>query len=732
QSSDPRQSKNQQEYLDNELINEILGKIRDRLAARGVRGICSIGKNFRIIDDNNSQTLDFEEFKKAARDFRFGWTDEEVHYAFAAFDRKNTGHIDYDEFLRTIRGNMNDFRRRLVEQAFNILDKSKNGVVDIEDIKDKYNARQHPDVKSGKRTEDEILLEFIETFESTYNYLNGGQADGQVTWEEFMEYYEDVSMSIDDDSYFEVMMNNAWRMNSNTTYNNEKKGWNNKSEQPQEPKVSESYQKKFGNREESNQKGGSGFRSSGNQILDKFRKIIHDRGGRGIIGLARQFKIFDDNGNKHLDCDEFTKAIKDYKVDLNPTEIKALFGIFDRDGSGTVDYDEFLRQVRGEMNETRKAVVLQAFDKWDWDRSGVVELNEVKALYNAKNNKDVLAGRKTEEDVYGEFIETFETHHNINKGVRDRRVTKEEFIEYYNNISMSVDDDNYFVEIIKNAWKLGGQPDYTKNKAWASDYDQNKQKKHGRTLGERNAKVGTSANAPFGTDNEPTSYATSNNPKKSGGAMVFSSKGEDVILKFRKVMAARGTRGIMSIRRAFMIADDDGSKTIDINEFKKFCHDYRIDISSEEEKKWFNIFDRDNNGHIDYDEFIYGIVGEMNDFRQQIVKRVFNKFDKNGNGIIETDDLRDVYSAKSHPDVLSGKKCEEEVLAEFLDNFEYHFSLLNMNKTKDRRITLEEFMEYYNNISMSIPDDQYFEVMMTNAWNLDNKPRYGKGFKAEY
>ena len=67
------------------------------------------------------------------------------------------------------------------------------------------------------------------------------------------------------------------------------------------------------------------------------------------------------------------------------------------------------------MNDIRKKVVLQAFDKLNLDKSGIIELNEVKSLYTAKNNKDVLSGKKTEEDVYGEFIETFETHHNIAK-----------------------------------------------------------------------------------------------------------------------------------------------------------------------------------------------------------------------------------------------------------------------------------------------------------------------------
>lgn len=738
-------SKSKQEYLDEEEIVNILEKIRAKLAARGVRGICSIAKNFKIIDDNGSQTIDFDEFKKAAKDFRFGLTDDEVQKAFVAFDRKNEGVIDYDEFLRTIRGNMNDFRRQLVEQAFNILDKDGSGHVELEDIKATYNARQHPDVKSGKRTEDEILLEFLETFESNHNYLHGTQSDGIVTIEEFIEYYEEVSMSIDDDAYFELMINNAWRMNANTTSLNEKKGWANEAKD-EKPKVSESYNKRFKSKKPQAQpqveapesqittgKGGQVYKPTGNAILDKFRAIIHDRGGRGLIGLARQFKIFDDNNSKTLEFDEFAKAIKDYKVDLSPNEVKVLFGIFDRDGSGFIDYDEFLRQIRGEMNDVRKKVVLQAFDKLDLDKSGIVELNEIKSLYNAKNNKDVLSGKKTEEEVYGEFIETFETHHNIKKGIRDRRVTREEFLEYYNNISMSVDDDDYFVGIIQAAWKLNQNQDYSKQKAWAGEVGAKPARKQGRILGERNKKVGTSNNAPFGTDNEPTNYSTSNNPKglKSGKQMQFSKKGDNVMLKFREKMAARGTRGIMSIRRAFMIADDDNSKNIDINEFTKFCYDYRVGLTDDEIKKLFSIFDKDNSAHIDYDEFLAGIVGEMNDFRVSIVKKAFNKLDKNHNGVIELNDIRGTYSARTHPDVLSGKKTEDEVLAEFLDTFEYHFSLLNMSKTRDSTITLEEFIEYYNNISMSIPDDQYFEVMMTNAWNLDNKPNYGRGWKGE-
>ena len=89
----------------------------------------------------------------------------------------------------------------------------------------------------------------------------------------------------------------------------------------------------------------------------------------------------------------------------------------------------------------------------------------------------------------------------------------------------------------------------------------------------------------------------------------------------------------------------------------------------------FKAFDSDGTGSIDYDEFLRAAVGEMNNFRKGLIKRVFAKLDKNGNGAIEVDDLKGVYNGSKHPDVKSGKKTEDEILGEFLDTFEYHFSL---------------------------------------------------------
>ncbi len=90
-----------------------------------------------------------------------------------------------------------------MQQAFNVIDKDKNGLLDIKDIKQSYNAKKHPDVLANKRTEEDILIEFLDTFEAALAHKNQGKnRDGRVSLEEFLEYYQNISASIDNEDYF--------------------------------------------------------------------------------------------------------------------------------------------------------------------------------------------------------------------------------------------------------------------------------------------------------------------------------------------------------------------------------------------------------------------------------------------------------------------------------------------------------------------------------------------------
>jgi len=397
------------------------------------------------------------------------------------FDR--SGLLEYDEFLRTIRGPMGAARKAIVMRAFNKMDSDGSGMIDINDIRGVYTADKHPDVLAGKKTEQQILSEFLETFETAHSMRNSETPDHVVSKDEWVEYYNNVSASIDRDDYFALMMNNAWNLDGSMDVN-KKKGWKGEEQKGggggsrAGPRGAASRGGARGGAAAAMGGGSSG--AGGNtddtppmnmteaQLMDRFREKLAKRGSRGIMGLGRSFKIADDDRSGNLGMEEFQKAIHDFRVGLRPEQSSKLFKVFDRDGSGTIDYDEFLRGVRGAMNDFRKGLAMKAFKIMDKDGSGQLEIDDIRQRYNAKMHPDVKAGKKTEDEILYEFIDTFEQHHSENKDdARDGTVTQGEWVEYYNNVSMSVDRDDYFELMMNQTWNLKG--DRVTKKAWGGE-----------------------------------------------------------------------------------------------------------------------------------------------------------------------------------------------------------------------------------------------------------------------
>ena len=121
--------------------------------------------------------------------------------------------------------------------------------------------------------------------------------------------------------------------------------------------------------------------------------------------------------------------------------------------------------------------------------------------------------------------------------------------------------------------------------------------------------------------------------------------------------------------------DDDFSKSISLPEFSKACRDFKVGISEENTPILFDQFDTNRDGTLNIDEFLYAIRGELNDFRKALVEKAFRKIDKDSSGLIEYDDIKDIYNATKHPDVIQGRKTEQQILMEFLETFEAHHNL---------------------------------------------------------
>lgn len=181
-------------------------KLRASCLERGASGIKGLGRMFKIIDDNNSRSIDLAEFKKGVHDYGLIMEPGEVQAMFQTFDKDGSGQIDFDEFLQALRPPMSNARKSLIVQAFRKLDKTSDGAVTVDDLKGVYNVKKHPKYLSGEWNETQCLAEFLNSFDTP------NEKDGVVTEDEFINYYAGVSASVDNDAYFDLMMRNAWKL----------------------------------------------------------------------------------------------------------------------------------------------------------------------------------------------------------------------------------------------------------------------------------------------------------------------------------------------------------------------------------------------------------------------------------------------------------------------------------------------------------------------------------------
>jgi Ca2+-binding EF-hand superfamily protein len=187
-------------------------------------------------------------------------------------------------------------------------------------------------------------------------------------------------------------------------------------------------------------------------IISRLKTVLKDRGGGGFASLQRAFRIMDDDGSKSLSMVEFKKAMRDIRIiDLSDADLRMLFEYFDADHSGFIEVEEFIQGVRDPLTERRLKLVKQAFRIIDVDGSGIVDAREIATKYDASKHPEVISKRKTPTQVLTEFLDTFDVG-----GVKDGMVTEQEFINYYTNLSASIDNEDYFELMIRNAWHISG------------------------------------------------------------------------------------------------------------------------------------------------------------------------------------------------------------------------------------------------------------------------------------
>ena len=181
-------------------------------------------------------------------------------------------------------------------------------------------------------------------------------------------------------------------------------------------------------------------------------------------------------------------------------------------------------------------------------------------------------------------------------------------------------------------------------------------------------------------------------------------------LKFKLAIQQKGGVGLRSLRRIFKQMDFNGNKKLDAGEFEQALAAFGLFPKKVEIQALMKFYDVDSDGNITYDEFLSGLRDELSERRLNMVKKAFVMLDKDGSGKLTTSDIAGIYDVSMNAEFLEGKKTKDEILTEFLNNFD------GPRGNNDGVVTWDEWKDYYSDLSMSTPSEEYFVRMMESTW----------------
>lgn len=183
------------------------------------------------------------------------------------------------------------------------------------------------------------------------------------------------------------------------------------------------------------------------EIVHELRMQMGQKGGATLSSLALAFRVNDRDNTGLFNFADFEEILGKVGLFAPRQCLTRLYRYFDKNLTEQIDYREFLRALQGEVGPRRMAMIALVWDKLSCGRESI-PVRLVVGAFSAMNHPRVLAGEKSEQQVFREFATSFESAGNV-----DGMVSWQQFADFYSAISASVPyNDGYFIKELENAW----------------------------------------------------------------------------------------------------------------------------------------------------------------------------------------------------------------------------------------------------------------------------------------
>ena len=471
-----------------------------------------------------------------------------------------------------------------------------------------------------------------------------------------------------------------------------------------------------------------------NAVYSKLREGLIYFGRKTLFNFLKHFKFYD-NKTKTISKYNFSKMLKNFNVKLSVDDIDIIFQNFSTDKVyNTMNYDFFLQDlISSYVSKCRNDVINFIYDtilKRAESFQREVDIPFLKEEYNASNNYFIKEVNENRID----FEESLETFHYSFKGIKDEKINKKEFCEFYYFISFLIYDEDDFLDLISNEWRIHVNYHDLENVNKKNNID-NKlkevtEKKYNKNINNINKYEyqKTDSIKDYRHKKKNTLVQSQKIDKKNiiqnQEEELYSKQSEKEALSLlTKKLFKRGLRGILYLYSQFLSLCPDLNK-ISLNDFILVLKIQHLNLDINSAKKIFNMFSIKigEEAFLDFYSFMRTFKKELNEYKLNIVEEAFSKIDTKGDDKVNLNVVKMKYNPSKHPDVLNGKYSEDEKIMEFLDCFGLCYEILKLDsemKSNDNKdyVDFEIFANFYEYVSFIYPNDRDFEYVVRSTWN---------------
>mmetsp|Transcript_19802 Transcript_19802/g.19133 ORF Transcript_19802/g.19133 Transcript_19802/m.19133 type:complete len:378 (+) Transcript_19802:117-1250(+) len=182
----------------------VIYKMKEMIASiGGASGLLRFIQEVKRIEGVEAGFISREDLVYTMSEFGLYITPTEYDILYEKFDIDGNSQFLVLELLRYLKSGMSLDRKQLVLTAYQRMDHTGEGVITVDAILQNFDFSFHPNVKSGLINPGQAAQEMLDSFQE------GVDSEGRVSWQEFLDYFKCISLAVEDDDYFELMIRNA-------------------------------------------------------------------------------------------------------------------------------------------------------------------------------------------------------------------------------------------------------------------------------------------------------------------------------------------------------------------------------------------------------------------------------------------------------------------------------------------------------------------------------------------